>query len=389
MSRQSKVPVYCLLSTVYCLLFVVLSGCKPRGNLEPILIGHVAPFSGPEKRIGEHARQAIELAVAKTNKEENGIEGRRLAVLHTDSRGELDTLQPEAVRLVTVNGVVALLGGTSTAGVERLGPAVQPYAVPLVTPAAVPRDLQADNVFSVNASLSFRGDALARFTSTELKADRVVVFIDGRRTSESALAEAFNTAFSKVSGHAPEQHFYKNLAELAHAVQESKDAKPQAVLYAGAVRELAKARHTLREAGLTVPFVFGGNEEHLTILEADPKATEGIYLATPYTLEGGSQEIQEFAQKYREQFQDYPDTGALLAYDGLRVLVEAMRKEKTLRPANVRDGLAGFLTDPFDSLTGRILFTKDHSARRPLFVVRLEEGEMRVLERFDPGAAEP
>jgi branched-chain amino acid transport system substrate-binding protein len=330
----------------------------------------------------------MELAVAKINKEENGIAGRRVAVLHVDSRGELDTLQPEAVRLITVNSVAALLGGRSTTEVERLAQAAQPYGVSLVTPAPVPQDLQADNVFSVNASLNFRGQVLARFAARDLKAERMLIFVDGRRTSEMIVAEAFSATFSKVSGHAPKQHVYKNAAELARAVQESKDAKPQAVLYVGAVTELAEARQILRQAGFTVPFLFGGNQEHLATLEADTKATDGIFLATPYTPDEGGQEIQDFARKYRKQFQEDPDVSALLAYDGIQVLAQAMRKAKTLRPADVRAGLAGFLTDPFDSLTGRIVFGKDHSARRPLFVVRLEGGKMRALKPFDPGTAE-
>jgi branched-chain amino acid transport system substrate-binding protein len=345
-------------------------------------------LSGPEKRTGEHARQAIELAVAKTNKEENGIGGRHLAVLHVDTRGELDTLQPEAVRLIAINGVVALLGGTSTAAVQRLGQAAQPYGVALVTPAALPPDIQAENVFSINAGLSFRGKVLARFASKELKAERVVVFVDSRRSSELALVEAFNSAFTKASGQNPRQYVYKNEGELARAVPESKELKPQAVLYAGAAGELAQVRQSFREAGLTVPFLFGGSEEHLAAFEADTKATDGIYLATPYTLEGSGQEIQEFARKYRERFQEDPDTSALLAYDGIHVLVEAMRKEKVFRPANVRSGLAGFLTDPFDSLTGRMVFAKDHSAKRPLFVGRLEGGKLRSGERVEPGATE-
>jgi branched-chain amino acid transport system substrate-binding protein len=352
------------------------------------LIGHVAPFSGPDRQIGEHAKQAIELAVATTNKAENGIAGRRLAVLHVDSRSELDTLQPEAVRLITVNGAVALLAGTSSAEVERLGQATQPYAVSLVTPAAVPPNLQADNVFSVNASLSFRAGVLARFTCKELKAERVVILLDSRRTSETALAEAFQISFAKASGRAPEQRVYQNTAELAQAVQGLKEAKPQAVLYAGAVMELAKARQVLREAGLTVPILFGGNEEYLATQEADTRATDGIYLATPYALEGSGHETQDFARKYREQFQADPDISALLAYDGIRVLVQAMRKGKSLRPADVGAGLADFLTDPFDSLSGRILFAKDHSARRPLVIVRLERGKMQALQRFEPGATE-
>ena len=158
-----------------CFVLLALCGCKPKVDPGPILIGHVAPLSGPDKRIGQQARQAILLAVKEANEEENRAVERRVAVLHTDSRGDLDALQAEAVRLITVNHVVALLGGANAAEVERLGHAAQPYEVALVTPAAVPAEQMADNVFSVNVSLAFQGQVLAGFAAEELKAKQVAV----------------------------------------------------------------------------------------------------------------------------------------------------------------------------------------------------------------------
>jgi branched-chain amino acid transport system substrate-binding protein len=368
-------------------IFLALGGCKPRAEPEAIWIGHVAPFSGPDERIGEHGRQAILLAVEKANKEENGIAGRRVAVLHVDSHGDLNALQPEAVRLITVNRVMALLGGVNAVEVERLGRAVQPYEVALVTPAAVPADRLAENVFSVNASLSFQGQVLARFAARELKAERVAVLSDGRRPSDMALAEAFHKEFASPGGYALQQHVYKSDADLARAALESKDAKPQAILYAGAAADLAKARATLQGAGLTVPLLFGGDGEHLAALEADPNASNGIFVATPFSLEGGTPDIRDFFKKYQERFHQAPGADGLLAYDGVRVLFQSMRKAGFISaPKVVLAGLARFSNDNFDSLTGPIVFNKDHSARRPLFVVRLENGKMQDPVRFDPEA---
>ena len=183
-------------------ILLALCGCKPKAEPGPILIGHVAPFSGPDKRIGEHARQAIVLAVEEANKEENRLAEQRVGVLHIDPHGDLKALQPEAVRLITVNRVVALLGGTNAAQVERLGHAAQPYEVALITPVAVPTELMVDNVFSVNASLAFQGQVLARFAAEELKlkTEQVAVLVDVRRTANVTLAEAFSKEFSNVGG---------------------------------------------------------------------------------------------------------------------------------------------------------------------------------------------
>ena len=144
--------------SILLLLVLCPIGCHRGANPEAILIGHLAPFSGPDKDIGEHARQAILLAVEDINKEENRLQGRKINVLHPQYAPEdPDNLQPVAVRLVTVNRVVSLLGGADLGEAERQERAVQPYDVPLVTFADLPPELLGENVFSVNAGLAFQG----------------------------------------------------------------------------------------------------------------------------------------------------------------------------------------------------------------------------------------
>ena len=369
----------------FCLVLLALSGCKPKAEPEVLWIGHVAPLSGPNERIGEQSKQAILLAVEEANKD--GIAGRHIAVLHVDSHDDPNALQPEAVRLITINRNVALLGGVDVAQVERLGRAAQPYEVALITPAAVSADRLAENVYSINASLNFQGQVLARFAAGEVKAERIVVLRDERRTSTAALAEAFQKEFSKISGHAVQQHPYHSEADLSKAVLQSKDAKPQAVLYVGAASELAKARAILQGTGLTAPLLFAGDSEHLAVLQSDPKGSNGIFVAMPYVVAGGTPEIQDFAKKYHERFHETPSTDALLAYDAIHVLFQVVRKaETTITRKTVLAALARLSTDGFDSLTGHLIFNKDHSARRPLFVVRLENGTMQDAKRFDPEA---
>src|SRR5438128_9136266 len=122
---------------ILCLAF--LPGCKGSSNPEPIYIGHLAPCTGPDTEIGEHAKQAIALAVDKVNTD-GGIAGRPVRVIHPSFPDNLNELVPVTVRLITVNHIVALLGGTNGNQAERIGRAAQPYEVALVTPAELPPD---------------------------------------------------------------------------------------------------------------------------------------------------------------------------------------------------------------------------------------------------------
>ena len=69
----------------------------------------------------------------------------------------------------------------------------------------------------------------------------------------------------------------------------------------------------------------------------------------------------------------------------MRVLFEAMRRAKSLRPAEIRTALAEMTNSPFDkSLSGSWTFDSNHAARRPLFVGKLENGVVTNPKAFSP-----
>ncbi len=109
---------------------------------------------------------------------------------------------------------------------------------------------------------------------------------------------------------------------------------------------------------------------------------------TTFAADGLTGRAQDFARKYQEQFKEAPDLAAASAYDGARLLFEAMRRAKSTEAKPLREALTGF--ENFDSLTGPLTIDKeDHGARRPVFVVRREEGRPKVVKRYDEKGAAP
>ena len=121
------------------ILLIASSGCHRKSAPEIIYVGHVASFRGPDKLNGEHARQGILLALEEAQGSEGTInENKRVEVIHVDTGGDLKAVEPAAVRLVAVNRVVALLGGTDWAQVEAMIPVAQSNEVPLIASGGLP-----------------------------------------------------------------------------------------------------------------------------------------------------------------------------------------------------------------------------------------------------------
>jgi branched-chain amino acid transport system substrate-binding protein len=370
----------CLLIAACCLL---LSGCSGRSPPPPIWLAHVATLSGPDRQAGESAARGIRLAVEEINKNLDQPADRPLKVIHSDARGKLEAFEAEAVRLVAINRVSFLLGGTTPEEVERLDRA----RVPTVTPTGVRTRTMSDAVFFTGLTPRQRAWVLAQFAALELNASAVAVLEDDRREEALEVSEAFARELA--------QALTKKDAKLAASVRKlrfGKDAKAsdliqplleqiardqlKAVVFAGQPADL-------RELGpLPLPVLLACEEVSAKVLQARRPANKEMFFVTTFVTDGDTAKAQEFAKRFKQAFNEDAGVQAALAYEGLKLLAEAINRSKdALTPARVRDELTK-LKD-FGGLTGPLSFTPERQLRRPAFVVRVEETGVKTVKRYN------
>ena len=359
---------------------LVLAGCSGQSTPPPIHVGHVATLSGPGKEAGEQAARAIRLAVQEQTREAKKNGEPAMVVRHVDTRGNLEAFEAEAVRLVSVSRAVALLGGTSAADVARLERA----QVPIVAPFGMrPRGL-GKLVFLTGLSPAFQGHILAQHLAGELKPAKVVVLVDTEREDSSILAEAFVQTLSKPAAKEAKGEQVRALAwrygeetPLDDLIKRVRAEKPAALLLAGSARDLVKVRKELDPKSVVL---FGGDDGSARIF-AEAGGMEGVYLVTAFVRDVDVTRARDFTAEYRTRYSEDPDVHAALAYDGARLLFEAIRQCKyDLSGDNLSKELEQ-LKD-FPGLTGPLAFGADRRLRRPAFLVRLEKGGLKTIKRY-------
>jgi branched-chain amino acid transport system substrate-binding protein len=353
---------------------LALAGCSPRGTPDPILVGHLAPFSGPDKTLGEHAKQGVRLAVDEAATEDRRVTNRPVHVLHVDSRGDPEAAQAEAVRLLSVNKVAALLGGPKAEVGARLARTAQAYPVPVLLATEL-ADAPPEGVFALGASPAYRGQVLAR-RARGLNAEKAAVVDDGRDAVASALAAAFAREFARDGKHTVKEWTYRDDAGQKDLAARVAEAKPGVVLLAASVRDFVRLRDQLEKEGVKAPLLYGGEDVGAAALLAEPGRNE-VYLATVFASEGLTADGQGFRKRYEEAFHEAPDLCAAQAYDSFRLLLDTMLRLRTSAGPRLREGLAGL--EDFETVTGPLMW-KERRARRPLFVVQLKEGQAVLVE---------
>jgi branched-chain amino acid transport system substrate-binding protein len=363
-----------------------LAGCNNGATPPPIIVGHVSDKTRRDQA-GDEAEGGIRLALHNLSKDgalAEAFQGRKIIVQHTDTRGELDAFESESVRLTTISRAVALLGGMSAKEVTAL----DHVKVPILTfhGHAVPG--ASNQVFYLGMTPTRQGDVLARTVAESAK--RIIIVQDERRAEANPLAEAFQKTLADTRKEAATEpptivtlRFGKE-PSWSEILDRMVMAPPQAVVFAGTPQDFnAWLRVARRYLSLDeIHLVFAGNDGEHQLFDLGDDAKTSVHLATAFYADPASDKIQTFLKAYRDMPPKIEaDVNAALAYDGFRMLVEAMKNAAPqVTPERIRDELAK--TEKFDGLTGPLTITTERQVQRPLFVMRWQNGTLTLVKAF-------
>jgi branched-chain amino acid transport system substrate-binding protein len=150
--------------------------------------------------------------------------------------------------------------------------------------------------------------------------------------------------------------------------------RPDVVFVAGTeVSGLALLREARRQ-GLATDFLGGDGWTGVTL---DTAASEGVYIAAPFTAADPRQEVQRFVQAFRAKYGTDPDGNAALAYDATRLVAQALAEAGDDRTA-VREYLATLSQrNGYPGVTGPIRFDENGDlVGRGALMTRVERGDL-------------
>jgi branched-chain amino acid transport system substrate-binding protein len=376
------------------ILLLSSPGCHRKSPPEIIYVGHIASFRGPDKFSGEHARQGILLALDEAQGSDGSIgENRRVEVIHVDSEGEAKNIEPKAVRLVAVNHVAALLGGTDWAYAEAMTPVAQSNEVPLIVSGGLPGRASLAYIFHTGLSPERQAETLADFASNRYTSSlkKLAVLVDGIDQGPSSfLAGKFTREFLKKEGNSlagewaykeyrkgaggsESEWAFKSAEELKEIIEQMRSRRPDGILLAGSAWDLSR----LRKAGLNekVPLFFVGEEGSEAVLRT-ASSNQPIFLAMGFALDQNERQ-KDFAARYEQRFHEPPDVQAASAYDNMRILLQVLGNVSSPKGVKIQEALEK-LAD-FPTLSGIVTFDKEHHwVDCQAFIVRLQDGAAKV-----------
>ena len=161
-------------------LAALAAACGGGDDDGPLIIGHLASYTGPLGYIGPVTDRGVALAIRDINAA-GGVLGRDVVYVTADTAGDPDQAVREARRLIEDEGVHAIIGGSGSQVTLTFVEAVSGrLGVPTITPSASsPRLATADDdgyLFRAISSAGLQAVALAALAERE-GIDRVGVLV--------------------------------------------------------------------------------------------------------------------------------------------------------------------------------------------------------------------
>jgi branched-chain amino acid transport system substrate-binding protein len=367
---------------------LILSGTSSGGSADSdeIVIGHYASMTGSEATFGQSTDHGIQLAIEEIN-QAGGVKGKKLRVITYDDKGDAKEAGTAVTRLISRDGVVAILGEVAS-GLSLAGaPVCQEYGVPMVTPSSTnPKVTKVgDMIFRVCFIDPFQGWVCAKFAreNAKVKATKAAILYDQSAPYAVGLQKEFDKSFTKLGGQIVAKETYTaGDQDFSAQLTAIRSSRPEVVFVPGYYTDVGNIAIQARKLGIEAPLLGGDGWDSSKLGEIAGNAINGCFYSNHYSHQDPSPRVQDFIKKYDAKFGGTPDGLAALGYDAARILADALGRASTTGGAEIAGELRK--TKDFDGVTGRISIDKDRNAVKPAVMLEMRDGVPTYVTTIEP-----
>lgn len=364
-----------ILAVTLLVLGLAVTGCGTQSNTpstptaansNDIKIGLPLPMTGSEATYGKDIENAIKMAVDEINAK-GGINGKKIATITEDDACDPQQATAAANKLIS-SGVVGIVGGYCSGAVVPTLTIYNEKNIPFVVTAANSSKIAAENpgnTFEINGTAVHQTQkAVELFKKLGVKNLAIVEQGDAyssdlAKQTEAAWKGAGNTVVSHDVTTKGEQDFSSLVTSL-----KSKNA--DAIFWTAYYADGALLIKQLRQGGYKGAIIVGDGSSDPKLIQMAGAAGEGTYVLSPPVADY-LPAAKQFAEAYKAKYNQTAGAYAPLAYDGMNLMADALKRAGSTDGKTVIKALAD--TKNFLGLAGKITFAADKTLKESNFIV--------------------
>ena len=368
-----------------------------------VKIGAIYPLTGNAASAGLHAKAAIEVALDIINNAHSelgdlplagnaglaGLGGARVEVVFADNQGSPATGQNQALRLITEEKVVALVGAYQSGITLTASAIAERYGIPFLTPESV-----AANLTERGFKWFFRttpiatdfvkvySEFLADMKKLGAKTDNVALVHDNTEYGTS-VANTIATGFKDKGFGIIDIGYVSNATDVQSQVLQLKEKNPDVVLMISYTSDAILFAKTMQAQDYKPPILLADDAGYSdpSFLKAVGKISQGAFNRSAWSVGPPGSPTAIIADMYKKKTGDDMDDTAGRDMQGLLVLVDAIDRAGSTEPAKIQAALRATDLKPNQLMMGYRGVKFDEKGQNILasaVIIQLQDGENYV-----------
>lgn len=373
---------------VLALVFLGIAAAPREPLAKDLKIGLITPLSGDVKTFGESVKNSFLIAVEEANAA-GGVAGMKIAYVIQDDKNDATEAANVANLLVNQYRVKAIVGSVTSKTAIPVSDVIQAARIPTITPTATnPKVTVADGkrkdfMFRSCFIDPFQGMVMAKFSRETLTKQKAAVLYDASNDYSKGTAEVFRDGFRKLGGAVVAFEAYgKDDVDFSALITKVKASGADVLFLPDYYNKVGLIAKQAREWGLTAQLVGPDGWDSPDLVKVAGSAIDGGYFSNHYSPDDDRPEVVAWVKKYRERHGQVPDALGTLAYDGTKLLLEAVRRAGSDDPAKIRAALASI--KDFHGVTGSFSLDRNGDAVKSAAIVQIVGGKQKFVKTVNP-----
>ncbi len=331
---------------------------------QTVKIGVLYPLSGNAASAGNIAKTGIELGADLVNKGDpelgkllpiakggglSGLNGAKVELIVADNQGTPAAGQNQALRLITQEKVVALLGSYQSGITQTASAVAEKYGIPFLTPESTAADLTERGYkwffrttpIATNFAKAY-ADFLKEQKAAGRKVDSIAIVYEnteyGKSTS-TAIADLFVKEGLNVAMKVP---YSANSTDVQPQVLQLKEKNPDVVIFISYTSDAILYAKTMKSLNWKPEIMVAddsGFNDPAFVKSMGPEV-DGLISRSVFAVgkPGSISAIADALYKKKSRGDGLED-GSARALEGFVVLADAINRAKSTDPAKIREAL--------------------------------------------------
>ncbi|MDO4562178.1 MAG: ABC transporter substrate-binding protein [bacterium] len=362
----------------------------PAFAADTIKIGEIATVTGDFAAYGVAEVEAVKMAVSEINAK-GGVLGKKLEVIMYDCRTRNEDMVNAARRLVQQDKVVAAIGPSGSGLCIAASPVFNQGKVPHIGTLPTNPNVTVDEKGKVkpyNFRICFldpyQGKILAVFAANDLKAKKAAILYDVSSDYSHGLREFFTKSFKAAGGKivADEGHRGEDV-DFRAQLTKIKQSNPDVLVLPTMGKCTPLSVKQAREMGIDVPIIGGDGYGDFMWEITGKEAMKNTFWVSHVAKEDPA--LKDFFAKYKKQTgtecQEFMN--AVMAYDSVYWLADAIKRANSTDPVKVRDALEK--TKGLQLMHTKLTMDEFHNPKdKDGFILEAKDGKAVFFKKIRP-----